>query len=189
MSAYPTAAAEKAGLPIVSADYVTADSGTGLVHSAPAHGMDDYATWKKQEHTADSALTAMASYVDGDGHYSGNIADEIVTPGVQDLVGASVLLDAPAKIIDDLAARGLLVGKVKIRHKYPYDWRTKQPVIVRSTPQWFANVENIKEQAVDALASVKFVPEQGRPATTADYKALIMLRRSKSIGNIYTKPF
>ncbi|KAK9894284.1 isoleucyl-tRNA synthetase [Cystobasidium minutum MCA 4210] len=159
---YLTAAARETGLPVVSADYVTADSGTGLVHSAPAHGMDDYAAWKAQEAESESANTTMASYVDADGQYGGNLSSEIVSPDVTGLVGASVLSDAPAKVIEDLKARGLLLASAKIRHKYPHDWRTKQPVIVRSTPQWFANVENIKTQAVNALQSVNFVPDQGR---------------------------
>lgn len=131
------------------------------MHSAPAHGMDDYATWKAQESATESGTTPMASYVDGDGQYSDNLATEIVSRNVSRLVGASVLADAPSKVIDDLKSRDLLVASAKIRHKYPYDWRTKQPVIVRSTPQWFANVENIKGQAVEALRSVNFVPDQG----------------------------
>lgn len=158
---YLTSSSQKEGLPIVQADYVTADSGTGLVHSAPAHGMDDYATWKAQEAASASPMPAMASYVDADGKYSSSIASEIVSPSVDHLVGLSVLSSAPLAVLNDLKQRKLLFASPKIRHKYPYDWRTKQPVIVRSTPQWFANVENIKESAVEALNAVNFVPEQG----------------------------
>lgn len=156
-----TSAAQESGLPIVEADYVTADSGTGLVHSAPAHGMDDYATWKSQEAATGSSTVPMASYVDADGHYSSSLASEIVSPAVNHLVGLSILSAAPSAVLNNLKSRNLLLATAKIRHKYPYDWRTKQPVIVRSTPQWFANVENIKGEAVKALESVNFVPEQG----------------------------
>lgn len=129
--------------------------------------MDDYATWKAQDTATGSSTAAMASYVDADGHYSSSLASEIISPSVAHLVGLSVLSSAPSAVLDDLRNRNLLVASAKIRHKYPYDWRTKQPVIVRSTPQWFANVENIKEKAVQALQEVNFVPEQGRSCVAA----------------------
>lgn len=159
---YLTAVAQESGLPIVEADYVTADSGTGLVHSAPDHGMDDYASWKAQEGATGSSNTPMASYVDADGQYSSSLTEEIASPAVDHLVGLSVLSDATSAVLGDLKMRNLLLASAKIRHKYPYDWRTKQPVIVRSTPQWFADVENIKEKSVKALETVRFVPEQGK---------------------------
>lgn len=123
--------------------------------------MDDYATWKAQDAATDLSATTMASYVDADGQYSSTLANEIVSPAVDHLVGLSILSTAPSAILSDLKDRKLLVASTKIRHKYPYDWRTKQPVVVRSTPQWFANVENIKEKAAHALEAVHFVPEQG----------------------------
>lgn len=171
---YMTEAVQEQGLPIVRADYVTADSGTGLVHSAPAHGMDDYATWKAQEATTQSPPTRMASYVDADGQYTSSLASDIVSPTVDQLIGMSVLSDAPAAVLEDLKSRNLLVASAKIRHKYPYDWRTKQPVIVRSTPQWFANVEDIKEEAINALQSVNFVPEQGKYSVHSHILVIIL---------------
>jgi isoleucyl-tRNA synthetase len=149
------------GLPIVEADYVTADSGTGLVHSAPAHGMEDYVTWKAQDSMTGSLSSPIASFVDADGQYSAALSSTILEPDVDHLIGASVLEDAPQKIMADLQSRGYLLGRTTIRHKYPYDWRTKKPVIIRSTPQWFADVEDIKSQALEALQAVNFVPEQG----------------------------
>jgi isoleucyl-tRNA synthetase len=90
------------GLPIVEADYVTADSGTGLVHSAPAHGMEDYVTWKAQDSMTGSLSSPIASFVDADGQYSAALSSTILEPDVDHLIGASVLEDAPQKIMADL---------------------------------------------------------------------------------------
>ena len=65
------------------------------------------------------------------------------------------------EVIKLLHEQNLLIATRKIRHKYPYDWKTKKPVIIRATPQWFANLDRIKDKAISALSSVNFVPAQG----------------------------
>ncbi|RPB11360.1 isoleucyl-tRNA synthetase [Morchella conica CCBAS932] len=142
--------------PIITADFVTADSGTGLVHCAPGHGADDYLVCLKHG-------IAPFSPVDANGRYS----DDARAFG-EHLHGLHVISEGTPAIIDLLSARGgLLAVQDKYRHKYPLDWRTKQPVIVRATAQWFADVDGIKAPAVDSLAAVRFVPETGRSRLTA----------------------
>lgn len=77
------------------------------------------------------------------------------------LEGKSVLGEGAKEVIKLLHEQNLLIATRKIRHKYPYDWKTKKPVIIRATPQWFANLDRIKDKAISALSSVNFVPAQG----------------------------
>lgn len=146
-------------LPLIPAAYVTADSGTGLVHSAPAHGQEDYQTFRSGLPDAD--LSSLDSPVDEDGLFRGSYLGPAEPHDLERLKGKSVLGDGVQEVIKILRERNHLVATQKIRHKYPYDWKTKQPVIVRTTPQWFANLDKIKEQAVQALETVNFVPQQG----------------------------
>lgn len=135
---------------IIHADFVTADSGTGLVHVAPGHGQDDYEACSKL------GIEAFAPISD-DGHFT----SEAFPEDPERLTSAPTILDggsdAVLKIMDDD-----VLGCQLIRHKYPYDWRTKQPVVIRATAQWFADVGSIKEDALQALKNVHFVPDHGR---------------------------
>ena len=149
------------GLPLLSAPYVTDESGTGLVHGAPAHGVEDYQVFKASPWGADQE--SLASPVNEDGLFTSQDHGFANPMDLMRLVGKSVLEDGSKEVITMLDERQYLVAKQKIRHKYPYDWKTKQPVIIRATPQWFASIEQIKASAVQALANdVAFVPEQGR---------------------------
>lgn len=150
-----------ASLPLIEASYVTPDSGTGLVHSAPAHGMDDYQAFLALSHGADTATRQMPSLVDGDGRFQRSSTVTLDDNVIERLEGKPVLGDGTKEVISLLHEQGLLVATRKIRHKYPYDWKTKQPVIIRATPQWFANLDHIKGKAIEALQEVKFIPEQG----------------------------
>ncbi|KAI5853590.1 tRNA synthetases class I-domain-containing protein [Tricharina praecox] len=142
--------------PIIAADFVLADSGTGLVHLAPGHGMDDYLVCQKHN-------IPPFSPVDNNGRYT--------TDTLPHLVGKEVLYGGTKAVLDMLASSGSLLHlQNKFVHKYPYDWRTKLPIIVRATAQWFADAENIKAPAVAALEDVKFIPESGRPRLTAFVK-------------------
>lgn len=155
--------------PVLMADYVTAVSGTGLVHSAPAHGAEDYQIWKQQGHLQRDGIF---SPVNDEGCYSSDILelDRIAGQGNagdksalgQRLIGKEVLSEGAQEVMAILKERGALVSAQTIRHKYPYDWRSKQPVIVRATAQWFANLDDIKQQAIEALRDVTFVPENSR---------------------------
>ncbi|KAF7540233.1 hypothetical protein G7Z17_g12246 [Cylindrodendrum hubeiense] len=136
--------------PIIDADYVTSDSGTGLVHTAPGHGQDDY------EVCAKHGIEAFAPIDDG-----GFFTKEAYPDDPEKLTSAPSILDGGSQSVLDLMGEDVL-GTHKLRHKYPYDWRTKRPVVTRATAQWFADVGSIKDDALEALRDVRFVPEGGR---------------------------
>lgn len=139
---------------IIHADFVTDSSGTGLVHIAPGHGMDDY--------YACSALGIDAfAPVDDAGTFTKEAFPE--QPELLEGLAVSDLKKTGSNaILNYLDKHNLLRAKHNFRHKYPIDWRTKQPVIVRATAQWFANVDNIKAAAMRAIEDVEFVPGTGR---------------------------
>ncbi|OAQ31649.1 isoleucine--tRNA ligase [Linnemannia elongata AG-77] len=134
-------------LPFITADYVTADSGSGLVHTAPGHGMDDYkACWPL-------GIEAFCP-VNNVGRFTADAGEA--------LEGLQVQTEGTAKVLEMLQEKGSLIQEQGYVHKYPYDWRTKKPVILRATSQWFANVGSIKEAALKAIESVKMVPDAAR---------------------------
>lgn len=137
--------------PIIAADFVTADSGTGLVHCAPGHGMEDY------EACLSHGIEAFAPVND-----QGRFTDKALPPDPTRLTGKSVLSEGNIAVLDYVQERGHLLHKHRYTHKYPYDWRSKQPIIVRATEQWFANVADIRDCAVRALDDVRFIPESGK---------------------------
>ncbi|ORX71494.1 isoleucyl-tRNA synthetase [Linderina pennispora] len=132
---------------IMLADYVSADSGTGLVHSAPGHGKEDY------EAGLANGLEVY-SPVDDHGRFTSDAGSG--------LEGLEVLGDGASKVIEMLGEQNVLLHSDKFVHSYPYDWRTKQPIIQRATPQWFANIKNLKQAAWDSVKDVQIVPEAGR---------------------------
>lgn len=142
--------------PILAADFVTANSGTGLVHCAPGHGMEDYLVCLKHK-------IPPFSPVDGDGKFT----DDVLPFGT-DLSGTEVLYAGTKRVLSLLAESKSLLGvQEKYKHKYPYDWRTRHPVIVRATAQWFADTDGIKAAAVESLSNVEFIPQAGRSRLTA----------------------
>ncbi|KAK5657033.1 hypothetical protein OQA88_3559 [Cercophora sp. LCS_1] len=143
--------------PIIHGPFVTADSGSGLVHCAPGHGFDDYQVC--------SALGIPGSApVDNDGVFT----DEAFPDEPAKLTGVPVLEGGGTAVLGLLGSDVLDVQDYK--HKYPYDWRSKQPIIIRATAQWFADVESIKKHALDALDEVRFVPEGGKKRLEAFVK-------------------
>ncbi|KAF8931689.1 hypothetical protein BGZ58_007468 [Dissophora ornata] len=134
-------------MPFITADYVTADSGSGLVHTAPGHGMDDYKA------CSPLGIEAFCPV---------NNVGKFTAEAGQELEGLQVQTDGTAKVFDILKGKGSLIQEQAYVHKYPYDWRTKKPVILRATSQWFANVGTIKDDALKATQSVKIVPESSR---------------------------
>ncbi|GAA6001181.1 hypothetical protein JCM10207_007447 [Rhodosporidiobolus poonsookiae] len=150
--------------PIIPATYVTSTTGTGLVHTAPAHGVDDWEAFRAyQTRTlpAGQPLPDVLCAVDAEGRLN-DVLDRIVDRDVADrLRGKEVLKDGTDETIRVLEDRGRLLKEVEVTHKYPYDWRTKKPVIFRASSQWFANLENVKDDAVKALESVNFFPSRG----------------------------
>ena len=134
-----------AGLPVIATDFVTADSGTGLVHVAPGHGFDDYRACLAHG-------IAPFSPVDGCGRFTADAP-------VVELHGQQVTAEGTDTVLRLLAGAGALAHlQHRFVHRYPYDWRTGRPVIVRATAQWFADAEALKADAVAALDGVHFVP-------------------------------
>ncbi|KAK7430120.1 isoleucine-tRNA ligase [Neonectria magnoliae] len=136
--------------PIIDAGFVTSDSGTGIVHIAPGHGQDDY------EVCVTHGIEAFAPIDDG-----GFFTKEAYPDDPEKLMSAPSILDGGSQSVLDLMTDDVL-GTHKLRHKYPYDWRSKRPVVIRATAQWFADVGSIKDDALAALRDVRFVPEAGR---------------------------
>ncbi|PQE25316.1 hypothetical protein CJF30_00000003 [Rutstroemia sp. NJR-2017a BBW] len=135
--------------PLIHADFVSADSGTGLVHCAPGHGMDDYEVCTRL------GIEAMAP-VDNLGCFT----DAAFPDDPSALSGKSVLSDGISQVLSLLGDQILFTSNYK--HKYPYDWRTKLPVIVRATEQWFADVGDVKSVAMSRLNEVAFIPQTGK---------------------------
>ena len=136
--------------PILHADFVTADSGTGLVHMAPGHGQEDY------EACGEAGIDAFAPITD-----EGFFTKEAFPEDPERLMAAPSILDGGSNAVLDILTDDVLHTHTLI-HKYPYDWRTKKPVVTRATAQWFADVGSIKDDALEALRSVRFVPDVGR---------------------------
>ncbi|RYP09111.1 hypothetical protein DL764_001478 [Monosporascus ibericus] len=138
--------------PIIHADFVSADSGTGLVHLAPGHGMDDYEACR-------ALGIAVSAPIDDHGKFTREAypdSPELLTSAPSVVEGGS------KKVIALLQSHGdVLLVKDHV-HKYPYDWRTKRPVVVRATEQWFADVASIKDEALESLLDVRFFPETGK---------------------------
>jgi isoleucyl-tRNA synthetase len=131
---------------VLGGDYITTESGTGLVHTAPGHGVDDFNTGRKY------GLPVLCP-VDA----AGNLTAE-----AGPFEGLNVLKDANPAIINALRDAGVLLAEMRYEHRYPYDWRTKKPTIFRATEQWFASVEGFRSQALEAIAAVRWLPESGR---------------------------
>ena len=117
-------------------DYITTESGTGLVHTAPGHGQEDYLVGLKNG-------LELLSPVDDAGQFTIEAGEEFK--------GLSVLAEGNTAIIDALTTVGALLKVEDYGHKYPYDWRTKKPTIFRATDQWFASVEGFRDSALKAI--------------------------------------
>ena len=131
---------------IITADYVTLDSGTGCVHTAPGHGREDYLSGLRYD-------LPVLSPVDGDG---------VFTDEAGPYAGMGIV-EANPRIVEDLAAAGLLVHEDTLGHSYPHCWRCKKPVIFRATAQWFISMEanDIRRRCLAAIRTVGWVPRWG----------------------------
>ncbi|KAI9460791.1 tRNA synthetases class I-domain-containing protein [Boletus coccyginus] len=157
------ASSNSPSLSIIPATHVTSDSGTGLVHCAPAHGAEDYLAFRSQG----LLNSGMLCHVDAEGKFSQRVTDVVSSElGGEALVGLEVLKGGSKAIVKILEGRGALLAVEKIKHRYPYDWKTNEPVIVTATSQWFANLDNIKEDALNALEEVTFFPPASRNRLT-----------------------
>jgi isoleucyl-tRNA synthetase len=136
---------------VIGGDYVTTESGTGLVHTAPGHGVDDFNVGQRYG-------LPILSPVDAEGNFTAEAGP---------FQGLNVLKDANAALITALTESGSLLKEEAYAHRYPYDWRTKQPTIFRATEQWFASVDGFRDQAMQAIAQIRWIPAQGENRITA----------------------
>lgn len=136
--------------PVIAADFVTADSGSGLVHCAPGHGMEDY------EACLAHGIPAF-SPVDEKGRFT----DEAMPHQPWWLSGTPVF-QGTNHVLKYIRLQGNLISEHPYKHRYPHDWRTKGAVIIRATEQWFADVGGIRDTALKALDDVRFTPESAK---------------------------
>ena len=132
---------------LILADYVTLDSGTGLVHTAPGHGVDDFIIGQGKY------KLGVLSPVDN----QGNLTEEAGQ------FAGQFVFDANKNIIAHLDEIGALLKQENITHSYPHDWRSKKPIIFRSTPQWFCSIDAFRSELLDAVDRTKFYSEWGKP--------------------------
>lgn len=131
---------------VMNGDYVTLDTGTGLVHTAPGHGEDDYFYSRKYN-------LPVLSPIDNQGHYTNE------APMFEGMFYAK----ANKVICELLKEKGALLNLSYFTHSYPHDWRTKKPVIFRATPQWFASIDKFREQTLNIIENdVKWYHPSGQ---------------------------
>jgi len=131
---------------VIGGDYITTESGTGIVHTAPGHGIDDFGIGQKY----DLPTTCVVDEKGNLNEYAGQFK------------GSNVLKDANDLIIEYLNKNDLLLFQENYKHRYPYDWRTKKPTIFRATEQWFASVDGFRSSALKAIDDVEWMPATGK---------------------------
>jgi isoleucyl-tRNA synthetase len=134
-------------VPIILADHVTTDVGTGAVHTAPGHGQDDYVVGVKNGLPVDNP-------VDSNG---------VFLPNTEFFAGEHVF-NANQHVLEVLKEKGKLAHHEAILHSYPHCWRHKTPIIFRATPQWFVSMDkaNLREQALNEVKRVDWIPDWGQ---------------------------
>ena len=132
--------------PIILGEHVTLEAGTGSVHTAPGHGLEDYEVGCRYN-------IEVFSPLDSKGIWTEIVGDKDLE-GIPYYKGNSI-------VIEKLKACGALLAASDINHSYPHCWRCKNPVIYRATPQWFVKVDKFREQTLDAIKGVKWIPASG----------------------------
>jgi isoleucyl-tRNA synthetase len=153
-------------VPVLPGDHVTADTGTGFVHTAPGHGEDDFELMITMFPGYAAANPDAFNIVQPDGSYAPHVpvfaGKRILTPEGKDG-------DANGAVIKELIAHGKLLAKGSLRHSYPHSWRSKAPVIFRATPQWFVAIDKpfmggktLRALALAAIDETKWYPPRGK---------------------------
>jgi len=134
-------------VPVILGDHVTTDAGTGAVHTAPDHGMEDFVVGQAYGLGTLNLVQADGTYTDAAGEFAG-----------------VHVYKADGPVCEALEREGTLVHLKRFQHSYPHCWRTKTPLIYRATPQWFVSMEakQLKAQALDAIKGVQWFPEWGQ---------------------------
>ncbi len=155
-------------VPLLAGDHVTAETGTGFVHTAPGHGEDDFEVMLKNFPDYPAQHPEAFSIVQEDGSFAPNVplfaGKRILTPEGKDG-------DANGAVIKELIAAGKLLAKGTLRHSYPHSWRSKAPVIFRATPQWFAHMDKpfqgshgktLRQLAMAGIEQTRWYPAAGK---------------------------
>jgi len=133
-------------VPVILGDHVTTEAGTGAVHTAPAHGQEDYVVGSRYGLTVDNPVGPDGKFLPD-------------TP----LFGGLHVFAANERVTDTLKAHGMLLRMARITHSYPHCWRHKTPVIYRATPQWFIGMEHggLRARALEEIKKLRFTPDWG----------------------------
>ena len=130
--------------PVILGNHVTLDAGTGLVHTAPGHGEDDFNVGRAYGLENLCPVDNRGFMTSEAGEFEGMFYEK-----------------ANVAIVEKLEQTGHLLHKNDIVHSYPHDWRTKKPIIFRTTPQWFASIEALKEEMMQSISDVQWIPSWG----------------------------
>ncbi len=157
-------------VPLLDGEHVTDDAGTGFVHTAPSHGLDDFEIWMASTRLLqDRGIDPSIPFPVGD--------DGFYTKEAPGFDGARVIDDngkkgdANQRVITALAEHGNIIARGRVKHQYPHSWRSKKPVIYRNTPQWFvymdkaiegAEGDTLRHRALNAIDATKFYPAAGQ---------------------------
>ena len=133
-------------VPFILGAHVTTDTGTGVVHIAPSHGMDDHLAWAKHG----GELSECPSPIDDAGLFANT--------GIPGLDGLEAMTEGNLAVLAQVSP----LHQHSHVHRYPIDWRTKQPVLTRATKQWFVNVDGMQSRVQAALEDIRVVPERSR---------------------------
>lgn len=134
-------------LPIILGEHVTNEGGTGAVHTAAAHGADDYVVAKKYD-------LEIINPLGNDGHFLSDV----------ELVGGQFVYKGNKTVLETIAENGSLLCQEKFQHSYPHCWRHKTPIIFRATPQWFISMEkqNLRQESLKGIDEVQWIPDWGK---------------------------
>jgi isoleucyl-tRNA synthetase len=153
-------------VPLLPGEHVTADAGTGFVHTAPGHGEDDFELGRAHGLEVPRTVAEDGSFYPEVPIFAGR---RILTPEGKDG-------DANGAVIKELIAAGKLLAKGTLRHQYPHSWRSKAPVIFRATPQWFAAIDKpmpefggdtLRKRAMDSIRATEWFPPQAENRMSA----------------------
>lgn len=134
-------------VPVILGDHVTTEAGTGAVHTAPGHGMDDYLVGKKYDLEIDNPVGSDGRFLEGTQFFAG-----------------LPVLKANGVVIEKLNQTGSLLCNQPLQHSYPHCWRHKSPIIFRATPQWFISMDQqgLRDQAMAQIDKVDWIPDWGK---------------------------
>lgn len=138
-------------VPMILGDHVTAEAGTGAVHTAPAHGIEDFQVGQLYNLPVDNPVTSKGCFIPSLPYFGGEF-----------------VFKANPKVVDLLREKNALLFSETIEHSYPHCWRHKAPLIFRATPQWFVSMDKagLREHVLGAIPKVKWVPEWGQARIT-----------------------